>query len=62
MNWRVYFNMSATLVVVVVMFPTLVSVAGTVKRSNSTITNNFLAVVVTQQSYTMDMLVPLMTE
>ena len=29
MNWRVYFNMSATLVVVVVMFPTLVSVAGT---------------------------------
>ena len=54
--------MSATLVVVVVMFPILVSVAGTVKPSNSTITNNFLAVVVTQQSYTMDMLVPLMTE
>ena len=54
--------MSATLVVVVVMFPILVSVAGTVKLSNSTIINNFLAVVVTQQSCTMDMLVPLMTE
>ena len=37
MNLRVYFNMSATLVVVVVMSPTLASVAGIVKLSNNTI-------------------------
>ena len=41
MNWRVYFNMSATLVAGVVMFPTLVCVAGIVKHSNRAISSKY---------------------